>query len=298
MSSIEPRKHEGTKTRKPFCTGVLFVCFVFSCFRVFVVTVHAESSLQNRLSEIASHVDGTVGYSVLDLTTGDRFGVRRDEAFPAASTIKIAIVYELFKQAEEHRVRLDERVTLNRSKAVGGSGVLFYMGTPTMTIVDYAALMVMVSDNTATNVLIDRLGMENVTRRMLGLGLKNTKLRRHMMDTAAARRGEDNVSTPDDLVTLLQIMNRDRPDGIALLKKPKENRLRRGLPPGVESADKSGELDGVRNDAGIVYAKDRPYVLCVMTQSLKSEAEGERAIEAMSRAAYEYFSASRTGPLP
>ena len=67
-------------------------------------------------------------------------------------------------------------------------------------------------------------------------------------------------------------------------------RLRRGLPPGIEAADKPGELEGVRVDAGIVYAKNRPYILCVMTTYLKSEGEGERAIEEMSRATYEYFS--------
>ena len=93
---------------------------------------------------------------------------------------------------------------------------------------------------------------------MQGLGLAGTKLRRHMMDTAAARRGDENVSTPDELVRLLKTMNDAMPEAIALLKKPKENRLRKGLPEGVASADKSGELEGVRVDAGIVFAKNRP----------------------------------------
>ena len=84
-------------------------------------------------------------------------------------------------------------------------------------------------------------------------------------------------------------MHKSQPEAIALLKKSKESRLRRGLPPGVETADKPGELDGVRVDAGVVFAKDRPYVICVMTAFLKSEEEGERAIEEMSRDAYEYF---------
>ncbi len=181
-------------------------------------------------------------------------------------------------------------MTLDRRQAVGGTGVLVEMGTPTLSIRDYAVLMVTLSDNTATNVLIDRLGMDRIAARMQGLGLHATKLRRHMMDTAAARRGDENVSTPDELVRLLKAMNDGMPQAIELLKKPKENRLRKGLPEGVASADKSGELEGVRVDAGIVFAKNRPYALCVMTTFLKDEAEGERAIEAMSRAAYEYFS--------
>ena len=249
-----------------------------------------KAKFEARVQEIAARVDGVVGYSIVDLTSGDRIGRLEHATFPTASAIKIAIVYELFKQAEEKKIALDETITLDRRQAVGGTGVLVEMGTPTLSIRDYAVLMVTLSDNTATNVLIDRLGMETIASRMQALGLNGTKLRRHMMDTAAARRGEENVSTPDELVRLLQAMNEKLPRAIELLKKPKENRLRKGLPDGVASADKSGELEGVRVDAGIVFAKNRPYVLCVMTTFLKDEAEGERAIETISRVAYEYFS--------
>jgi beta-lactamase class A len=249
-----------------------------------------RARFEKRVQEISSRVDGVVGYSIVDLTSGERIAHLERESFPTASAIKLAIVYELFKQAEEGKVRLDETMILDRRQAVGGSGVLVEMGTPTLSIRDYAALMVMLSDNTATNVLIDRLGMEKIAARMQGLGLNGTKLRRHMMDGAAARRGDENVSTPDELVRLLRTMNDTMPEAIALLKKPKENRLRKGLPEGVASADKSGELEGVRVDAGIVFAKNRPYALCVMTTFLKDESEGERAIEEISRVAYEYFS--------
>jgi beta-lactamase class A len=249
-----------------------------------------RATFERRVQEIATRVDGVVGYTILDLTTGERIAHLGGETFPTASAIKLAIVYELFQQAAEHRINLEETMTLDRRQAVGGTGVLVEMGTPTLSIRDYAVLMVTLSDNTATNVLIDRLGMDRIAARMQGLGLHATKLRRHMMDTAAARRGDENVSTPDELVRLLKEMNDGMPQAIELLKKPKENRLRKGLPEGVMSADKSGELEGVRVDAGIVFAKNRPYALCVMTTFLKDEAEGERAIEAMSRAAYEYFS--------
>ena len=234
---------------------------------------------------------------MLDLTSGDRIAHLERETFPTASTIKLAIVYELFKQVAEGRIRLDETLVLDRARAVGGTGVLFQLGTPTLSIRDYATLMVIVSDNTATNVLIDRLGMQNIGARTASLGLGATKLRRHMMDTAAARRGDENVSTPDEIVRLLQAIEKDEPDAVALLKKPKESRLRRGLPPGVEAADKPGELDGVRVDAGIVLAKNRPYALCVMAAFLNDEKEGERAIEEMSRSAYEYFSRLGSGML-
>jgi beta-lactamase class A len=264
-----------------------------------------RAKFERRLHDVAAKVDGVVGYEILDLTSGDRFAHLERDTFPTASTIKLALVYELFKQVEERKIRLDDTLVLDRAKAVGGTGVLVEMGTPTLSIRDYAVLMVTLSDNTATNVLIDRLGMENVARRLQSLGLAATKLRRHMMDTAAARRGDENVSTPDEIVRLLQAMHgaghgdegNAMPDAIALLKKPKESRLRKGLPPGVATADKPGELDGVRVDAGVVYVKNRPYVFCVMTTFLEDEAEGERAIEEMSRTAYEYFSRLGDGPL-
>ncbi|HKB11891.1 MAG TPA: serine hydrolase [Vicinamibacterales bacterium] len=264
-----------------------------------------RAKFERRLQDTSNRVDGVVGYQILDLTSGDRFAHLERETFPTASTIKLALVYELFKQVEERTIKLDETIVLDRAKAVGGTGVLVEMGTPTLSIRDYAVLMVTLSDNTATNVLIDRLGMGNVARRMQALGLTATRLRRHMMDTAAARRGDENVSTPDEIVRLLLAMHGQgraesghaMPDAIALLKKPKESRLRRGLPAGVAAADKPGELDGVRVDAGVVYATNRPYVFCVMTTFLQDEAAGERAIEQMSRAAYEYFSRLGDGPL-
>ncbi|PYR55344.1 MAG: serine hydrolase [Acidobacteria bacterium] len=256
-----------------------------------------KSKFEHRLQEIAARVDGVMGYAVLDVTSGDRFGHLERDVFPTASTIKLAIVYELFKQVDEGKLRLDQTITLDRKHAVGGSGVLVAMGTPTLSIRDYATLMVMLSDNTATNVLIDLTGMDNVTRRMAGLGLSATKLRRRMIDLAAAKRGDENVSTPADIVRLLEALSKgegltssSRDEALALLKKPKASRLRKGLPPGIEAADKPGELEGVRVDAGIVFAKNRPYILCVMTTYLKDEAEGERAIEDASRAAYDYFS--------
>jgi beta-lactamase class A len=281
----------------PFCILAFVHCAIASAQPLPPAAADLKSKFEHRVQDIAAHVDGVVGYEVLDLTSGERAGRLEREAFPTASTIKLAIVYELFRQVDEGRVRLEDSLTLDRKKAVGGSGVLFELGTPTLSIGDYATLMVTVSDNTATNVLIDLVGMDSVTRRLAALGLGATKLRRHMMDLAAARRGDENVSTPAEIVRLLQIIDKGegltpagRDRAIALLKKSKENRLRRGLPPGVETADKSGELEGVRVDAGIVFAKNRPYILCVMTTYLKSEEEGERAIVEISKTAYEYFS--------
>ncbi|HWF85564.1 MAG TPA: serine hydrolase, partial [Vicinamibacterales bacterium] len=209
--AIRHREHtkntKGTKTSsydtKMSLYTVAFVSIVVLRFSMTSVAAQPpataaelKSKLEHRVHDIAAHVDGVVGYEILDLTSGERVGHLEGDVFPTASTIKLAVVYELFKQADEGRIKLEDRITLDHTKAVGGSGVLHEMGMPTLSIRDYATLMVMLSDNTATNVLIDLVGMENVTKRMQGLGLGSTKLRRHMIDLAAARRGDENVSTP------------------------------------------------------------------------------------------------------
>jgi beta-lactamase class A len=162
-----------TNSTRTFSSEIAFVCVVILCVSAISASAQPsptaaelKSKLEHRVQGIAAHVDGVVGYEILDLTSGERFGHLEHELFPTASTIKLAIVYELFKQADEGGIKLEDRVTLDRAKAVGGSGVLHELGTPTLSIRDYVTLMVMLSDNTATNVLIDLVGMDNVTTRM------------------------------------------------------------------------------------------------------------------------------------
>ena len=222
---------------------------------------HAELREKTRaeLEAVAARLNGVMGYVVVDLTSGERFERMADEVFPLASTIKLAILYELFKQADEGRLKLDDVRALERGHVVGGSGILTELTAPAMPLRDYAILMVVVSDNTATNLLIDVVGMENVTRRMAGLGMKSLQLRRKMIDMAAARRGDENVGSPDDLARLLMAIHRS--EGLtkasseailAILRKPKPSALRDGVPGSVPVANKTGTLEGVAADAGIV----------------------------------------------
>jgi beta-lactamase class A len=249
-----------------------------------------------RLESIAAALDGVMGYVVIDLESGERFERLPEEIFPLASTIKLAILYELFKQADEGRVNLDEVRPLERRHVVGGSGVLAQLAAPAMPLRDYAILMVVLSDNTATNLLIDAVGMENVTRRMGALGMSGLKLRRKMIDMAAARRGDENVGSPSDLARLLTIIHRS--EGlkkessaaiIDILRKPKPSALRDGVPSTIPVANKTGGLEAVAADAGIVYLPDRPYVFVATTTFLESNADGEAAIRAASEAVYDYF---------
>lgn len=253
--------------------------------------------LDRQLVSIVERLDGVIGYAALDLTSGEELGRLDRQEFPTASTIKLAVLYELFKQAGEDRLPLDAPQSLERSHVVGGSGLLRALGTPALSLRDHAVLMIAISDNTATNVLLDRLKLAAISERMQSLGLKSIRLRRRMMDAPAAARGEENVATPRDLVHLLRVLHRGEgltPEGrtgaLKILEIGAGGYLRRGIPGRVEVLNKPGDLEGVRVDAAIVRAQHRPYAIAVATTFLRDEAEGERAIAAVSRAFYEYFS--------
>ncbi|HXG56250.1 MAG TPA: serine hydrolase [Vicinamibacterales bacterium] len=256
-----------------------------------------RQKMQAQLESIAVRLDGVMGYTIIDLTSGERVDRLQNEVFPLASTIKLTILYELLRQADEGKLNLDEVRALDRRQVVAGTGVLAELGTPSMSLRDYATLMIVLSDNTATNVLIDVVGMRNVTARMSGAGLASLKLRRKMIDLSAARRGDENVGTPSDVAKLLGMIYRGeglRKESaealIGILKKAKATALRRGVDAGVEVAGKPGTLDGVESDAGIVYLPGRPYLFVAATTYLKDNAAGEAAITAASQAAFDYFS--------
>lgn len=253
--------------------------------------------LDRKLADVVDGLDGVVGYAALDLTSGEEVGRLEQQVFPTASTIKLAILYELFRQADEGRIALDTPAPLDRSHVVGGTGILRALGTPALTLRDHAVLMMSISDNTATNVLIDRLGVPAIASRMHAIGVGGIRLRRKMMDGAAALRGEENVASPREIVRLLRVLDsgeglkpESKAAALKILAVGTGGYLRPGIASGVDVLSKSGELEGVRVDAAIVRAKNRPYAVAVMTTYLKDEAEGERAIADLSRAFYEYFS--------
>lgn len=255
-----------------------------------------REQVARRMEDIAGRLDGSVGYVVIDLTSGERIERQAARTFPTASSIKPAILYELFKQSEEGRVSLDRQIPWDPKRVVGGSGVLFELSNPLLSLRDYAILMIVLSDNTATNVLIDEVGMDRVNARMQSLGLGDIRLGRKMMDLNAVKEGRENLATPAALAGLYSVIREgkglskaSRDAMLAILEKGKSSPMLRGIPTGVTVASKPGDLDGVRADGGIVYVEGRPYVLVVMTSWLQNDGDGERAIEDLSRTAYQYF---------
>lgn len=258
--------------------------------------LHAK--LEKDLSRIAESLDGVLGFAIKDLSTGEAFYRNADLVFPTASSIKLTVLLELMRQAQEGKLSLDEKHTIRRSETVAGDPILYMLGdgTATMTLRDLTTFMVVLSDNSATNILIDRVGMENINAEIARVGLTQTHLRRHMIDLDAARRGNENVSTPRELATLLEKIRAGQAldpahtkEYFDLLRLPKDSLFNKALPAGVPIADKPGALEGVRCDAGIIEVQGHPFLMSVMTTYLSSEEEGERVVKQIARLAYAHF---------
>ena len=254
--------------------------------------------LEATINGVDRNLDGVLGVAILDLTTGQKYFLHADEVLPTASSIKIAILAELYRQAQQGKIKLGVLYTLQSSDLVGGSGIAGALtpGVTRLTIRDVAALMISVSDNSATNIIIDRVGMENVNMLLDSLGLTRTRLRRKMMDVKAAAEGRENIATPREMVQLLEDLYRGKvlnkqmtEDFFALLSVHKESYIPRELPEDLRIANKPGELEGVRNDSGIVFTGNRPFVISVMTTYLRREKDGGDAIVRIATAAYQMF---------
>jgi beta-lactamase class A len=254
--------------------------------------------LESAIHDVDQHLDGVMGVAIEDLSTGDQFFLHESEVFAQASSIKIAVLANLYLQAQQGKLKLTDLYTVQASDLVPDSDIMGGLtpGVSRLTLRDLATMMVAVSDNSATNVLIDRVGMENVNAMLDSLGMAHTRLRRKMMDLEAAKHGRENISTPREMMQLLdaifheKVLDKDSTaDFFKVLSTNKDSWIPRDLPADVKSANKPGSLEGVRNDSGIVFVEGRPYVICVMTAFLTNERDGEQAISKVSFAAWRMF---------
>lgn len=260
--------------------------------------------LDSTVQQVNRDLNGTMGVAIMDLTDGHTLLLNPDAIFTQASSIKVAVLAELYRQQQEFeqggagKAKLTDLYTVNAHDIVADSSIMAGL-TPGITRVtnrDLATFMVAVSDNSATNVLIDRVGMDNVNAMLTSLGLTHTRLQRKMMDIKAAQAGRENLSTPREMMTLFadlyqqKLLNKPLTDDFfKVLSTPKPSDIPRLIPDGVVVANKPGELAGVRNDVGIVFVPNRPFVIVVMTAYLKRERDGNDAIATIAAAAYDYF---------
>ncbi len=278
--------------------------FIFSCLIPVLFLVggaFAQDSprdnlrevFERKIEEIVDGVDGVVGLTVKDLATDETFSVHGEMVFTQASAIKLPILYELFRQVDQGGLALDTLITLQQSDVVPGSGVLQRLtpGMVTMSLLDYTTLMITQSDNTATNMLIDRVGMDNVNRSMDRLGLTETKLQRKMMDREAWLSDRENLSTPNEQARLLGLVYRGEglrkessEELLRILSIPKSSQIRALLPSGVRVAHKTGSVPGVVVDVGIVYLPGNPFIVAAMVNWLADSEEAGNAISRLSLA--------------
>ena len=254
------------------------------------------AKFQQTLDGLARTSPGVVGVSVVDLTSGRRWDVNGATVFPQGSAIKVSLLIELFRQADAKELTLTDRITLTAADRTGGSSLLQYFsdGGSALSLHDLTVPMIVLSDNTATNMLIDAVGLPKVNATMAALGLPNTKFRRKMI-RPAEQVANENISTPREAVDLMARLARcDLPLTAAscaevtrLLELPKGGSFREAIPASVSVAWKPGSLDGVSTAWGIVKVDGAPYAMAVMVTY--GDATAADVVRTVSAAAYHHF---------
>ncbi len=251
--------------------------------------------LQATLASAGSRAPGTAAVAVRDLGSSYVSGYNMNEVMPAASTIKIPVMVEVFRQMEAGSFDLNRRVELLPGDRDWGSGDI--ADSPigsTFTVSTLLTQMITVSDNTAANMLIRLVGRQHINQTMASLGLDHTHLADYIRTQDWSVR-TDLRTTPVDMVRLLARMAQNRlidhwssQQMIAILEQQEINTLLPEPLPQIPIAHKTGSFDDTLNDVGIVYA-DQPYVIAVLTTNLSSLPAGRQFIHRVSRMAYRQF---------
>ena len=251
------------------------------------------ADLQATLVRAAQRAPGRVAMEVKDLDTGLSSSINANEVMPAASTIKIPVMVEVFRQLELGKFDLNHRVTLMPRDRDWGSGDIADapIGS-TFPVSELLTQMIAVSDNTAANMLIRLVGRPNINATMKDLGLKHTRLADYIRTAGWSIRNTLRTS-PADMVRLLSDMARKQlidqwssNTMIDILERQEINSLIPEPLPQIPIAHKTGSLDDTLNDVGIVYASNGPYVIAVMTTQLPTLSAGRRFIRRVSKMAY------------
>ena len=287
----------------PHMRKATLLCFLF----VFLFATHAlaqnqsQSPLQSQVEQIAAEHHGQVSVYAKDLKTGQTVALKADEPVQTASVIKLAILYEAMKQIRAGKAHWEDKLTLTKENQTGGSGVLGFFDTPTtLTLKDVLSMMVIASDNTATNVAIDKIGLDAVNAEMGRLGLKNTWLYKKvgkppsgpmpadqkkfglgkttarematLMERIVTCRLGDNDAPPTDAdrticgVSLHMLRSQFYRDGVPRYLEPIDSSEE-----GSAIANKTGALDEVRNDVDAVATKNGLLILSIFTWDNKDQ---------------------------
>jgi len=249
------------------------------------LTVHADTvALRRTLDSIANAHHGIVGYSVIDLETGARINTRGDETFPTASLIKVSILVTVYDLVAKGQISLDDPLTVLKIDQVPGSGVVQFLHNGTvLTVHDAAWLMATISDNTATNLLLDRIIIRRVWDKMDSLGLHHTRvhsksfLRNSSVAVDSSVKYGLGVTTPNEMAHLFELMARGKAVNPAadsamldILEHNTTDFMLQRYAGGARAAHKDGETNAVRAECTLWYLRNR-VVACVMTKENKDQ---------------------------
>ena len=259
-----------------------------------LMTKAKVSFLGDDLYELAKQNNNKVGICFIDIKTGLKLSVNGKKKFAAASVAKVPVMATVYHLMESGKISISEKIKFREQDKIGGSGVLQWMrGNTEYTIRNLMRLMIVLSDNTATRLVIDRIGTSEINSYLTNIGLTNTVI---VDDTCLNEppNPKMNYTSADDLADLLYMirasnsfMDVSKKDMITFMKAQRYRwGIWRGVPRGVIVADKTGNIEGVLNDAGIVYSKHGDYILSIFTQGFKKPKEARKLINKVSELVY------------
>jgi len=269
----------------------------------------AAQSLEDRLLPLIKAHEGEVAVAVKRLKTGEAFAWRADEPMPTASLIKLPIMVEAYRQANEGKIDLAEKVTFTDEDKTPGSGILStqFSGGAMFSVRDAIRLMIAYSDNSATNLVLAKIGLPATNETMEKLGFPHTKVHAFVFrakSSIAPERSKQfglGSTTASEMIRLVELIQSKRIVTPAAcdamlehLRHCEDKRLSRLLPAGVKVAHKTGSVAAVRTDAGLIEAKSGPIAICVLTRNNKDqrwtdENAGEVLTSRIARAVYDHF---------
>jgi beta-lactamase class A len=218
-----------------------------------------------------------------------------DKIFPSASIIKLVVMGEILQKVDIGELILDNKVIVSESLITKGDGILRYLdASHSFSIGELITLMIIVSDNTAANILIDIAKMEDVNKFSRKLGLKNTVLSRKMMDFKAAAQGKQNITCVGDICSFLELLYNGKIINeycskfmVDIMKKQQvHGKIDMFLPDGIVLAHKTGTLENLEHDVGILYGKKSDYVICIFTSGGTSNEECRRFVGSTAKSLY------------
>ncbi len=263
-----------------------------------------QQKLYSKLSEKIRSVSAEVGLAIRGVDIDLRVDIGSQTSFRSASIIKVPLLAALFWQSERGLLNWQETLTLRDEHRTPGSGILRHLHSGLeLTLYDLAVLMIVLSDNTATNMLIDRTGVESVQEFLQRLGFHHTTLQRKMYDFAAAEQGRENLCSASEIADLLQWMAQGEiraTDGTTLVSKAGCEQMLRImqeqfyrdqipylLPHEAKVANKTGEISGHHHDSAVVWTPAGSYSLVVLTRGFDDRRTASRFIADLSLVVYE-----------